>query len=75
MGIRKCSLESHVTLVWLRWRSTTVSIMPIRQPSYSVPLGLRDKVSKETEALQQAERSDSLWASSLVPVRKLDDKI
>ncbi len=44
---------------------------PIRQSPYTVPLGLRDKVSKEPEALQQAgiiKRLDSPWASPLVPV-------
>ncbi len=46
---------------------------PIRQAPYSVPLGIRDKVREELLSLEKngiIERSDSCWASPLVPVRK-----
>ncbi len=48
---------------------------PIRQPPYLIPLGIRDKVGKEIESLQESsiiERSSSPWASPLVTVRKPD---
>ncbi len=47
----------------------------LRQPPYSVPIGIRNKVKSELDALEDAgviERSDSQWASPLVPVRKPD---
>ncbi len=46
---------------------------PVRQAPYSVPLGIREKVAEELRELEQQgiiERSESHWASPLVPVRK-----
>ncbi len=51
---------------------------PIRQPPYSVPLGIRDAVRREIEELEAGgiiERSRSPWASPLVPVRKPDGTV
>ncbi len=48
---------------------------PIRQAPYSVPLGIRDRVKEELEALEECgviERCESAWSSPLVPVRKPD---
>ena len=48
---------------------------PVRMAPYSVPLGIRAKVKDELETLEShgiIERSDSSWASPLVPVRKPD---
>ncbi len=46
---------------------------PFRQAPYSVPIGIRDKVKKKLDSLEDTgiiERSDSPWASPLVPVKK-----
>ena len=46
---------------------------PVRQAPYSVPMGIRDSVKEELRLLEEQgiiERSDSNWASPLVPVRK-----
>lgn len=51
---------------------------PLRQPPYSVPIGITDKVKSELDALEEAgviEWSDSPWASPLVPVRKPDGAV
>ncbi len=51
---------------------------PIRQAPYSVPLGIRDKVRDELLSLERSgiiERSDSCWASPLIPVKKQDGGI
>ncbi len=51
---------------------------PFRQAPYSVPIGIRDKVKKELDSLEDAgiiERSDSPWASPLVPVKKPDGSV
>ncbi len=51
---------------------------PFRQTPYSVPIGIRDKVKKELDLLEEAgiiERSDSPWASPLVPVKKPDGSV
>ena len=46
---------------------------PIRQSPYSVPMGIRDAVREEIDNLLECgiiERSNSCWASPLVPVKK-----
>ena len=46
---------------------------PIRQSPYSVPMGIRDAVREELDNLLECgiiERSNSCWASPLVPVKK-----
>ncbi len=51
---------------------------PIRQTPYSVPLGIREKVRKELESLEELgviERCRSNWASPLVPVKKPDGNV
>ncbi len=48
---------------------------PIRQTSYLVPLGMREKVRRELVSLEKQgiiERCRSEWASPLVPVKKAD---
>ncbi len=52
--------------------------IPIAQPPYSVPLSMRDKVRDELISLEEAgiiERSDSPWASPLVPVKKANNLV
>ncbi len=51
---------------------------PIRQPPYSVPVGIRDAVKEELDSLVECgviERSKSCWSSPLVPVRKPGGRI
>ncbi len=45
---------------------------PVRQAPYSVPVGLKEEVRSDLGKLEAGgiiERSDSVWASTLVPVR------
>ncbi len=56
----------------------TQDAVTVAQPPYSVPMALREVVRDELESLERAgiiERSDSPWASLLVPVRKSNNKI
>ncbi len=51
----------------------TGDALPIRQAPYSVPLGIRKVVKEELDELERGgiiERSASVWASPLVPVKK-----
>ncbi len=59
-------------------RIDTKELPPIAQPPYSVPLSMRESVRDELSALEEAgiiRRSDSTWASPLVPVRKKSGKV
>ncbi len=59
----------------VKMRIDTGDSPPIRQAPYSVPLGIREKVKKELDVLEECgiiERSSSNWASPLVPVKKAD---
>ncbi len=52
--------------------------IPIAQPPYSVLLSMRDKVRDELISLEEAgiiERTDSPWASPLVPVKKANNQV
>ncbi len=59
--------------------NTAVVEMSINtEGNHSVPIGIRNKVKSELDALEDAgviERSDSPWASPLVPVRKPDGAV
>ncbi len=56
----------------------TQQAAPIAQPTYFVPLSMREKVRDELVSLEEAgiiERSDSPWASPLLPVKKPNNKV
>ncbi len=62
----------------VKLRIDTKDAQPIAQPPYSVPLSMREDVRAELKALEEAgiiQRSDSSWASPLVPVKKKNGKV
>ncbi len=62
----------------MQLRIDTKEVSPIAQPPYSVPVSMRESVREELSVLEESgiiKRSNSAWASLLVPVKKKCGKI